>query len=64
MLKNARLNPMREYTATVKIDRQMRVTIPKPIRDKENLRPGDVVEVVIRVKDFTDEQNRLETVPA
>jgi AbrB family looped-hinge helix DNA binding protein len=52
---------MREYTATVKIDRQMRVTIPKPIREKENLRPGDVVEVVIRIKDFMDEQGRLES---
>jgi AbrB family looped-hinge helix DNA binding protein len=52
---------MREYTATVKIDRQMRVTIPKPIREKENLRPGDVVEVVIRIKDVMDEQGRLES---
>jgi AbrB family looped-hinge helix DNA binding protein len=55
---------MREYTATVKVDRQMRVTIPKPIRDKENLRPGDVLEVVIRIKDFMDEQSKLESVPA
>jgi AbrB family looped-hinge helix DNA binding protein len=55
---------MREYTATVKVDRQMRVTIPKPIRDKENLRPGDVLEVVIRIKDFLDEQSKLESVPA
>lgn len=56
---------MREYTATVKIDRQMRITVPKPIREKENLRPGDIVEVVIRIKgDFMDEQMRLESVPA
>jgi AbrB family looped-hinge helix DNA binding protein len=56
---------MREYTATVKIDRQMRVTIPKPIRDKENLHQGDVVEIVIRIKDFMDEQGKLESaVPA
>jgi AbrB family looped-hinge helix DNA binding protein len=53
---------MREYTATVRIDRQMRVTIPKPIRDKENLHQGDVVEIVIRIKDFMDEQIRLESV--
>ena len=38
---------MREYTATVKLDRQKRITIPKAIRDKENLKPGDVVEVTI-----------------
>jgi AbrB family looped-hinge helix DNA binding protein len=56
---------MREYTATVRIDRQMRITIPKAIRDKENLRPGDVVEVVIRIKeDLLMEQGRLEVVPA
>jgi AbrB family looped-hinge helix DNA binding protein len=55
---------MREYTATVKVDRQMRVTIPKPIRDKEHLRPGDVLAVVIRIKDFMDEQSKLESVPA
>jgi AbrB family looped-hinge helix DNA binding protein len=55
---------MREYTATVRIDRQMRVTIPKPIRDKENLHQGDVVEIVIRIKDFMDEQGRLESIPA
>jgi AbrB family looped-hinge helix DNA binding protein len=55
---------MREYTATVKIDRQMRITVPKPIREAENLRPGDIVEVVIRIKDFMDEQGRLESVPA
>ncbi|MGD0953113.1 MAG: AbrB/MazE/SpoVT family DNA-binding domain-containing protein [Methanotrichaceae archaeon] len=55
---------MREYTATVKIDRQMRVTIPKPIREKENLHQGDVVEIVIRIKDFMDEQTRLESVSA
>jgi AbrB family looped-hinge helix DNA binding protein len=56
---------MREYTATVKIDRQMRVTIPKPIREKENLHQGDFVEIVIRIKDdFIDEQIRLAAVPA
>ena len=53
---------MREYTATVKIDRQMRVTIPKPIRDKENLHQGDVVEIVIRIKDFMD-ANRADLNP-
>jgi len=28
------------------------------------LRPGDVLEVVIRIKDFLDEQSKLESVPA
>lgn len=56
---------MREYTATVKLDRQKRITIPKAIRDKENLNPGDVVEVVIRIKeDILGEQGKLEAVPA
>ncbi|MGA9098015.1 MAG: AbrB/MazE/SpoVT family DNA-binding domain-containing protein [Methanotrichaceae archaeon] len=45
---------MREYTATVKLDRQKRITIPKAIRDKENLQPGDVLEVVIRIKEETN----------
>ncbi|MFA5378285.1 MAG: AbrB/MazE/SpoVT family DNA-binding domain-containing protein [Dehalococcoidia bacterium] len=39
---------MTEYTATVTLDKQKRVTIPKSIRDKEELKPGDVIEVVIR----------------
>ena len=56
---------MREYTATVKLDRQKRITIPKAIRDKENLNPGDVVEVVIRIKEgILGEQGKLEAVPA
>lgn len=40
---------MHEYTATVKLDRQKRITVPKAIRDKENLQPGDVIEVVFRI---------------
>lgn len=56
---------MREYTATVKLDRQKRITIPKAIRDKENLNPGDVVEVVIRIKEgILGEQGKPEAVPA
>ena len=56
---------MREYTATVKLDRQKRITIPKAIRDKESLKPGDVVEVVIRVKeDIFGEHGKAEAVPA
>jgi AbrB family looped-hinge helix DNA binding protein len=56
---------MREYTATVKLDRQKRITIPKAIRDKENMTPGDVVEVVIRIKeDMIGEQGKQEAVPA
>ncbi len=56
---------MREYTATVKLDRQKRITIPKAIRDKENLQPGAVVEVVIRIKeDMFGEQGKPEAVPA
>ena len=56
---------MREYTATVKLDRQKRITIPKAIRDKENLMPGAVVEVVIRIKeDILGEQGKPEAVPA
>lgn len=56
---------MREYTATVKLDRQKRITIPKAIRDKESLKPGDVVEVVIRVKeDILVEHGKAEAVPA
>ena len=39
---------MKEYTATVVLDKQHRVTIPKAIRDLEKLRPGDVVEIAIR----------------
>lgn len=55
---------MREYTATVKLDRQKRITIPKAIRDKESLKPGDVVEVVIRIKEeMLGEQGKLEAVP-
>ncbi len=42
---------MREYTATVKLDRQKRITIPKAIRDEEGLEPGDVIEVIFRIKD-------------
>jgi AbrB family looped-hinge helix DNA binding protein len=42
---------MREYTATVRLDRQKRITIPKAVRDEENLQPGDIVEVVIRMKE-------------
>jgi AbrB family looped-hinge helix DNA binding protein len=56
---------MREYTATVKLDRQKRITVPKAIRDKESLKPGDVVEVVIRIKeDILEEQGKPEAVPA
>ena len=56
---------MREYTATVKLDRQKRITIPKAIRDKEGLNPGDVVEVVIRIKEeILEEQGKPEAVPA
>jgi AbrB family looped-hinge helix DNA binding protein len=56
---------MREYTATVKLDRQKRITIPKAIRDKESLKPGDVVEVVIRIKEeMLGEQGKAEAVPA
>ena len=56
---------MREYTSTVKLDRQKRITIPKAIRDKENLNPGDVVEVVIRIKEeILGEQGKPEAVPA
>ena len=56
---------MREYTATVKLDRQKRITIPKAIRDKESLKAGDVVEVVIRVKeDILGEHGKAEAVPA
>ena len=56
---------MREYIATVKLDRQKRITVPKAIRDKENLKPGDVVEVVIRIKEeILGEQGKLEAVPA
>jgi AbrB family looped-hinge helix DNA binding protein len=56
---------MREYTATVKLDRQKRITIPKAIRDKESLNPGDVVEVVIRIKDgILGEQGKPKAVPA
>jgi len=56
---------MREYTATVKLDRQKRITIPKAIRDKESLKPGDVVEVVIRVKeDILGEHGKAEAFPA
>jgi AbrB family looped-hinge helix DNA binding protein len=55
---------MREYTATVRLDRQKRITIPKAIRDKENLNPGDVVEIVIRVKEeILGEQEKTEVVP-
>jgi AbrB family looped-hinge helix DNA binding protein len=55
---------MREYTATVRLDRQKRITIPKAIRDKENLNPGDVVEIVIRVKEeILGEQEKTEAVP-
>ncbi len=42
---------MREYTATVKLDRQKRVTIPKAIRDEEGLQPGDIIEVVFRIRE-------------
>jgi AbrB family looped-hinge helix DNA binding protein len=56
---------MREYTATVKLDRQKRITIPKAIRDKESLKPGDVVEVVIRIKEeMLGEQGKAEAIPA
>jgi AbrB family looped-hinge helix DNA binding protein len=56
---------MREYTATVKLDRQKRITIPKAIRDKESLNPGDVVEVVIRIKEEQlKEQGKPEAIPA
>ena len=56
---------MREYTATVKLDRQKRITVPKAIRDKESLKPGDVLEVVIRIKeDILEEQGKPEAVPA
>jgi AbrB family looped-hinge helix DNA binding protein len=56
---------MREYTATVKLDRQKRITIPKAIRDKEKLNPGDVVEVVIRIREeILGEQGKTEAVPA
>lgn len=58
---------MREYTATVKLDRQKRITIPKAIRDKENLNPGDIVEVVIRIKEEisgkSQEQGNAEGLP-
>jgi AbrB family looped-hinge helix DNA binding protein len=55
---------MREYTATVRLDRQKRITIPKAIRDKENLNPGDVVEIVIRVKEeILGEKEKTEVVP-
>lgn len=58
---------MREYTATVKLDRQKRITIPKAIRDKENLSPGDIVEVVIRIKEGisgkSQEQGNAEGLP-
>jgi len=56
---------MREYTATVKLDRQKRITIPKAIRDKESLKPGDVVEVVIRIKEeLLGEQGKAEAISA
>ena len=56
---------MREYTATVKLDRQKRIAIPKAIRDKESLNPGDVVEVVIRIKEEQlKEQGKPEAIPA
>jgi looped-hinge helix DNA binding domain, AbrB family len=56
---------MREYTATVKLDRQKRITIPKAIRDKESLKPGDVVEIVIRIREeILGEQGKTEAVPA
>ena len=56
---------MREYIATVKLDRQKRITIPKAIRDKESLKPGDVVEVVIRIKEeMLGEQGKAEAIPA
>jgi len=42
---------MREYTATVTVDGQSRITIPKAIRDNEKLKPGDILEVVIRVRE-------------
>jgi len=42
---------MREYTATVTVDGQSRITIPKAIRDNEKLKPGDVLEVVIRIRE-------------
>lgn len=46
---------MREYTATVKLDRQKRITIPKAIRDEEELEPGDIIEVVFRFREKSDE---------
>lgn len=49
------LHDMREYTATVKLDRQKRITIPKAIRDEEELVPGDIIEVVFRIKGKTGE---------
>jgi len=56
---------MREYAATVKLDRQKRITVPKAIRDKESLKPGDVVEVVIRIKEeILWEQGKPGAVPA
>ena len=50
---------MREYSATVKIDRQKRITIPKAIRDEEGLEPGDVIEVVFKIKDREKHQNKI-----
>ena len=49
------VNAMREYTATVKLDRQKRITIPKAIRDEEGLEPGDVIEVIFRIREKSDE---------
>jgi|GEM_PF-3593542 len=50
---------MREYSATVKIDRQKRITIPKAIRDEEGLEPGDVIEVIFKIKDREKHQNKI-----
>ena len=58
---------MSEYTATVRLDRQKRITIPKAIRDEENLQPGDIVEIVIRVKKevgLEERRGNVDAIPA
>lgn len=40
---------MKEYIAVVVLDKQHRVTIPKAIRDLEDLKTGDTIEIAIRM---------------
>ena len=51
---------MKEYTATVTIDKQNRVTIPKAIRAFEKLGPGDVVEIAIRTMKHDTDSSSLQ----